>query len=167
MPRLPDYNAFGVKYDVRIGMVLKHTDFMRLIASQIGAALPPHYAVRYGETRWLCQVYFGEERRIHYEVSRPFSRSGRWIELGLHFETSNRQRNQALLWAVDRHLLELQDRLGREVRAEVWDKGWAKVYEIYPDTELSTALATQTTQRFAEFIATLHPIYEFIEGNSL
>ena len=145
-------------------MALKHTDFMKTIARQIGHHLaPPLDDFRLGETRWFCQVYFGRDRRIHYEVSRPWSRSGRQIEIGLHFESRDKPRNRALLTAFDRHLMEIQIALGRDVKAEIWDKGWAKVYEIFPDTDLTEPLAEHTTQRLAEFITVLEPIYQTIQ----
>jgi len=147
-------------------MALKHTEFMKTVAGQIGDHLnPPFDNIHMGETRWLCQVYFGRERRIHYEVSRPWSRSGRQIEIGLHFESRDKARNRALVATFDRHLMEIQDKLGREVKAEIWDKGWAKVYEIYPDTGLTESLAAQTTRQLAEFIAVLEPIYQSIDGD--
>jgi len=98
-------------------------------------------------------------------VSRPWSRSGRQIEIGLHFESRDKARNRALVATFDRHLMEIQDKLGREVKAEIWDKGWAKVYEIYPDTGLTESLAAQTTRQLAEFIAVLEPIYQSIDGD--
>jgi hypothetical protein len=145
-------------------MALKHTDFMKSIAGQIGKHLaPPLDRFHLGETRWFCQVYFGRDRRIHYEVSRPWSRSGRQLEIGLHFESRDKARNRALVAAFDRCLMEIQIALEREVKAEIWDKGWAKVYEIHPDTDLTESLAAQTTRRLAEFIAVLQPIYQSIE----
>jgi hypothetical protein len=140
---------------------------MKTIAGRISEHLaPPLENFHLGETRWFCQVYFGRDRRIHYEVSRPWSRSGRQIEIGLHFESQDKDRNRALVAAFDRHLLEIHAALGREVKAEIWDKGWAKVYEIHPDTDLSESLAHDITQRLAEFIAVMEPIYQSIQGKS-
>ena len=145
-------------------MALRHTDFMKTIAGGIGQHLkPPLDDFRLGETRWFCQVYFGRERRIHYEVSRPWSRSGRQIEIGLHFETRDKDRNRALVAAFDRYLMEIQVALGGDVKAEVWDKGWTKVYQIFPDTDLTESLAAKTTQQLAAFIRVLQPIYQTIE----
>lgn len=144
-------------------MPLRHTDFMQTIATRLAQHLaPPFNHPRFGETRWLCQVYYGEERRIHYEVSRPANRQGRQIEIGLHFESRDRALNAHLLTCLDRHLLEIQVALERDIKAEMWDKGWAKVYEIYPDQELTEALAEQMTRRLAQFITVVQPIYQAI-----
>jgi hypothetical protein len=145
-------------------MTLKHTAFMQTVAKNLGHFLKlPYDGYHFGETHWLCQVYFGEERRIHYEVSRVSNRDGRQIEIGLHFESRNTHLNHRLLAAMDRHLIEIRHALGEGVRAEIWDRGWTKVYEIYPDTELTEELANQIAGRLAEFIKVVQPIYESIK----
>jgi hypothetical protein len=142
---------------------MRHTDFMQQIAQNIGGQLPSSFShYQLGETRWYCQLYFGKESRIHYEVSRPFSRAARHIEIALHFESRDRDYNQSLLTRLDHHLLEICAELDSEVIAEIWDRGWAKVYELHPDGELTDALVQETTKRFARFISVVQPIFEFI-----
>ncbi|HLA43735.1 MAG TPA: hypothetical protein VJZ27_09885 [Aggregatilineales bacterium] len=148
-------------------MALKHTDFMRSISKTIGGHLPGAYqGFRLGETRWYMQLYFGSERLIHYEVSRPWSRIGRQIEIGLHFESRNRSLNQELLFALDRYLPEIKDQLNSDVKAEIWDRGWTKVYEIHPDQDLSESLVKTTASRLAKFITVVQPIYQSIRQDS-
>jgi hypothetical protein len=142
-------------------MSLKHTDFMLHIAKHLKAELPaPWQDYHLGETRWMCQVYYGDEKRIHYEVSRLWNRQGRILEIGLHFESRDSQLNQGYLHWMDQHLIELQAALPYEVKAEVWDKGWTKVYTLLPDQDLTRAFAQQMTQALAQFIQVVQPIYE-------
>jgi hypothetical protein len=144
-------------------MTLKHTDFMQTIAKQIGDYLkPPYEAYQLGETRWYCQVYFGEEPRIHYEVSRASNYIGRQIEVGLHFESRTPKLNLHLLTHMDKHLIQIQHEFGEMVKADVWDRGWTKIYAIYPDEDLTLELAKQMSRQLARFVGVVQPIYETI-----
>ncbi len=58
-----------------------------------------------------------------------------------------------------RHLFEIKAALGEGVEAEMWDRGWAKIYEIYPGQPRTEAYQAQLGARLAEMISHLHPIY--------
>ena len=106
--------------------------------------------------RWLVQFHYGETR-LHYEVSRV--RGGRGWELGFHCEARDKQLNRILLDGFRRHLFEIKDTLGESIEAEMWDRGWTKIYEVYPDGELTTAYQQQMGKRLADIITCLHPFY--------
>jgi hypothetical protein len=145
---------------------LKHTQFMQGLKEPIKHYLPPEYQqYRLGETRWLFQIYFGDERRIHYEVSRVYAKQGRMLEIGLHFESRNRKLNHALLRSFQQHLVEVWEKLGDQVIAEQWDRGWTKVYEAYPDMELTDETLDFAAQRLARFVTVMQPIYLHIRRN--
>jgi hypothetical protein len=106
--------------------------------------------------RWLAQFHFGETR-LHYELSRVARREA-W-EIGFHFESGDKQLNRFLLLGFRRHLFEIKDVLGESFEAEVWDKGWAKVYEVVPAEPLTTVYQRKIGYRLAEVITCLHPIF--------
>lgn len=106
--------------------------------------------------RWLIQFHFGETR-LHYELSR-IARRDAW-EIGFHFESSDKQLNRFLLMGFRRHLFEIKDVLGEQFEAEMWDKGWAKVYEVVPLEAYTDAHQTHIGQRLAKVITCLHPIF--------
>ena len=106
--------------------------------------------------RWLVQFHYGETR-LHYEVSRVRYRGG-W-ELGFHCESSDKNLNRFLLDGFRRNLLEIKDTLGESIEAEMWDKGWTKIYEVYPDSDLTPAYQAEVGHRMAQIITCLHPIY--------
>jgi hypothetical protein len=106
--------------------------------------------------RWLVQFHYGEPR-LHYEVSSAKYRPG-W-ELGFHCEARDKHLNRVLLNGFRRHLFEIKDTLGESIEAEMWDRGWTKIYEVYPDGELNTAYQEALATRVCEFIVCLHPIY--------
>jgi hypothetical protein len=106
--------------------------------------------------RWLIQFHFGEPR-LHYEVVR--TRNGRGLEVGFHFESSDRLLNRFLLDGFRRHLFEIKDTLGKSVEAEMWDKGWTKIYEVYPEKPLTPAYQAEVAQRLAGMMTCLQPIF--------
>lgn len=105
---------------------------------------------------WLVQFHYGEPR-LHYEVARALRREG-W-ELAFHCEAQDKELNYFLLKGFRRHLFEIKDILGESMEAEMWDKGWTKIYEVYPDGEMTTAYQAAVGRRLADIIICLHPIY--------
>jgi hypothetical protein len=146
---------------------LKHTQFMQGLSSLIKEELPPKYRqFHLGETRWFFQLYFGKEKAVHYEVSRMTAVCGRMLEIGLHFEAKDKARNQFLLDSFGRYILELREGLGDQLVAEVWDRGWTKVYEAYPNEELTPEAQQFAAQRLGKLIVVMQPLYEFIMGGA-
>lgn len=137
---------------------LSHTQFLRTLPDAVTPHLPP--PLQDVQTRQpfraIIQFHFGEPR-LHYEVSRAARRDG-W-ELAFHCEARDKRLNRFLLNGFRRHLFEIKDLLGEGVEAEMWDRGWTKIYEVYPAAELTAAYQSAVGHRLAVFIACLHPIY--------
>ena len=112
--------------------------------------------------RWLVQFHFGEPR-LHYELS-PVPKRQAW-ELGLHFEARDKTLNRYLLLGMRRHLFEIKSILGDRVEAEMWDRGWTKVYEVIPAEPLTPDFQQDLGRRAAAFIACLHPIFAALRGD--
>ena len=105
---------------------------------------------------WLVQFHYGEPR-LHYEVSKVVRRDG-W-ELGFHCEARDKHLNRVLLHGFRRHLFEIKETLGESMEAEMWDRGWTKIYEVYPGADLTADYQQEIGRRLAEIITCLHPIY--------
>ena len=105
---------------------------------------------------WLIQLNYGDPR-LHYEVSRAKHRPG-W-ELGFHCVARDRDLNRFILLGFRRHLFEIKAELGESVEAEMWDRGWTKIYEVVPEAELTLEYQVKAGTRLAQFIICLHPIY--------
>ena len=97
------------------------------------------------------------ESRLHYEVSRPAGR--RDLQLGFHCEARDKHLNRFLLDGFRRHPFEIKAELGESVEAEMWDRGWTKIYEVLPEAELTPEYQAEVGGRLAQFIICLHPIY--------
>jgi hypothetical protein len=111
---------------------------------------------------WLVQFHFGEPR-LHYEVVKV-RRDGGW-ELGFHCEARDRRLNRFLLDGFRRHLFEIKDTLGESIEAEMWDRGWTKIYEVVPGEPLTDEYQGRLGERLAAIITCLHPIFVDLRGN--
>jgi hypothetical protein len=90
-------------------------------------------------------------------MSRAARQKG-W-ELGFHFEASDKKLNRFLLDGFRRNLFEIKDTLGESVEAEMWDKGWTKIYQVYPEAPLTETYQAEVGQQLAKMIACLQPIF--------
>jgi hypothetical protein len=82
------------------------------------------------------------------------------LELGLHFESRDRDTNARLLEGFSRRMVEVKATLGSQWEAEPWDKGWTKVYETLPYEPFSDELLAAVAKRLARAISVLQPIFE-------
>ncbi len=138
---------------------LSQRDFLATLPQVVLPHLPPLYQRRIQTRqpwRYLIQFHFGEPR-LHYEVSRLARRAG--YELAFHCEARDRQLNRFLLDGFRRHLFEIKDVLGEQVEAEMWDRGWTKVYEVFQEDVPNVANQQALGARLAALIVCLQPIY--------
>lgn len=137
---------------------LSNTKFLGTLPEVVIASLPPDLrSIQVRQPfRWLVQFHFGEPR-LHYEVARAQRRDG-W-ELGFHCEARDKKLNRFLLDGFRRNLFEIKDALGEEFEAEMWDRGWTKIYEVVPSETLTPAYQARIGSRLAEIIVVIHPFY--------
>ncbi len=107
---------------------------------------------------WLVQLYYADPL-IHYEVV-TLGIKRRELEIGLHFESRNSATNEQLLAGFTRHLFEIKAELGDSFEAEMWDKGWTKVYETFPMETFDEAYVDRVAARLAQVINVLQPILD-------
>jgi len=111
--------------------------FLKSLPETLRPLLPPPLQGFQWRLQWssLLQIHYGETA-LHYEIVHVGERLGRthtgW-ELGFHCEARDHTLNRFLLDGFRRHLFEIKAELGDSVEAEMWDRGWTKIYEVYPD----------------------------------
>ena len=137
---------------------LSSARFLRTLPDSVLPLLPPALqTIQVRQPfRWLIQFHYGEPR-LHYEVSRV-RRKDSW-EMGFHCESQDKRLNRFLLDGFRRHLFEIKDTLGEGIEAEMWDRGWTKIYEVLPSEPLTKEFQLHVGQRLAEIILCLHPLY--------
>lgn len=106
--------------------------------------------------RWVMQFHFGEPR-LHYELARVRGKRG-W-EIGLHCEAKDKRLNRFLLDGFRRNLFEIKATLGEQVEAEMWDRGWTKIYEVVEERPLTGEYQAEIGQRMAAHMVCIHPIF--------
>lgn len=138
---------------------MKSADFMRALPDAVRAKLPKELqAFKTNLRPWLVQFYYANSL-LHYEVVTHGERRG-LLEIGLHFESRNPDENARLLNGFMQHLFEIKAELGDQVEAEMWDKGWTKVYETLPLATMNEAYLSRVVERLARMISVLQPIME-------
>ena len=140
-------------------------EFLRRVETAALVTLPPDLAravtsrVRFS----LLQLHFGDPT-VHYEVwvQRPRGGqmgSGAGVEVGLHFEGRDGQRNRALLAFMVGRAAELVGALGPGIEPEEWTPAWTRLHERLPlEGPLDAALAEALGRRLARWATVCQPI---------
>lgn len=138
---------------------MKSADFMRALPDAVRVHLPKKLqAFKVNLRPWLVQFYYANAL-LHYEVVTHGERRG-LLEIGLHCESRNPDENTRLLNGFMQHLFEIKAELGDQVEAEMWDRGWTKVYETIPLATMSDDYLNRVAERLARMISVLQPILE-------
>ncbi len=137
------------------GTVLAPVDFFgglrKGVKTRLPAALRTFSSAR-GRGR-LMKVHFGRPE-FHYEAWHH-SGDGR-LEIGLHFEGS-REENQQALDFFRAHVLEIKSQLPR-AELEPWDRGWSRLYETLPAAQLDEGVLDDAVDCMSDYIVTLQPL---------
>ena len=142
---------------------MRATEFMRALPAAARAKLPRKLQTIKTNTRhWLVQFYYIDPL-LHYEVVTLGDRRGK-LEIGLHFESRDPDINARLLDGCMQHLFEIKAELGDHVEAEMWDRGWTKVYETIPLEAFNEDYVKRVADRLAKMMVVLQPIYEAVNG---
>lgn len=138
---------------------MRASEFMRAIPVATRTKLPRKLQNFKTHTRpWLVQLSYADPL-LHYEVVTLGERRG-ILEIGLHFESRDSAVNARLLNGFMRHLFEIKMELGDGFEAEMWDKGWTKVYETIPLETFNEAYVDRVVTRLAQVIVVMQPILE-------
>lgn len=141
---------------------LSRTAFISTLTDEVRPLLPAHLQRFKARRPWsLLQLHYGEPS-LHYEVGHVGERPGRLVtgwELGFHCEARDHHLNRLLLDGFRRNLFEIKATLGESIEAEMWDRGWTKIYEVYPDEALTEAYRRQVAERLAQIMACIHPVF--------
>ena len=140
-------------------------ELMRALPPATRAKLPKKLQGFKVATRsWLVQLYYADPL-IHYEVVTLGVKRGQ-LEIGLHFESRNSAANEQLLAGFARHLFEIKAELGEGFEAEMWDRGWTKVYETFPMETFDEAYVDRVAARLAQVIVFLQPMLDEVMSST-
>ena len=142
---------------VASGTVLAPVEFFAGLRKGLKAQLPGplrnFYSAR-GRGR-LVKLNYGHPE-FHYEAWHHTG-AGR-LEIGLHFEGSTEQNQQAFEFFRGR-MIEVKAGLPH-AELEPWDRGWARLYETLPAAQLDEGVLDKAIHRMSDYIVMLQPIVE-------
>jgi len=140
----------------RLGAGPSTSDFLKGVLESTRARLSPELQRLEARHQGALIKLFDAEPAVHFELWLHHNRAR--VEIGLHFETRDADRNQRLLEYVGEELMFIKATLGPGVEAEPWDKGWTRLYLTRPVVRLGPDEQDALAATFAEFIATLEPL---------
>lgn len=105
----------------------------------------------------------GRLMKLHYD--RPEFHYEAWhhtgdgrLEIGLHFEGSQTE-NQAAFEFFRARMIEIKADLPH-AELEPWDRGWSRLYETLPATQLDNGVLDAAVELMAAYIVTLQPLLD-------
>jgi len=147
--------------------VLQRTSSRRhaLAPGEFFAALPVALAPRLPAALRAFDSARGRGRLLKLDYGHPETHFEVWhhvaggrLEVGLHFEGAAALNAGAL--EHFRHRMVEVKRLLRRAELEPWDRGWARLYETFPATDLSDTALNEAAERLAAYIKALQPMLE-------
>jgi hypothetical protein len=140
-------------------MKMRSSDFMRALPNATRPKLPKKLqSFKVYLRPWLVQLSYADPL-LHYEVVTLGDRRG-VLEIGLHFESRTSEVNTKLLESFMKYLFEIKLELGDQIEAEMWDKGWTKVYETIELEPFDEVYLDHVADRLAKMMIVLQPIFE-------
>lgn len=134
-------------------------ELMRALPPATQAKLPKALqGFKVARRSWLVQLYYTDPQ-IHYEVVTLGVKRAQ-LEIGLHFESRNAAVNERLLNGFLQRLFEIKAELGDGFEAEMWDRGWTKVYETFPMETFDGAYVDRVAARLAQVMVVMQPMLE-------
>ena len=103
----------------------------------------------------LVKVFY-DDPALHFETW--LHRRTAKVELGLHFESRDRQINAQLLDYFTDEMPFLKSALSERIEAETWDRGWTRVYHTVPFESLLEGFQRALAGLFASTIELLEPM---------
>ncbi len=103
----------------------------------------------------LLKLHYGDPTQ-HYEVW--LRRSAGLVELGLHFESRDRDRNARLLEWFAEEIVWIKAALDERTEAEPWDRGWTRVHRVLPLRSLDEPFQRNLAEQLARTIELLEPL---------
>jgi hypothetical protein len=137
---------------------LRIRDFLALVHEGMTARL----GARLGGLDWRQRFgylqYFRGDPAVHYEIW--VQRKTERLEIGLHFESGDRDRNYDAAALLGERAPEIVASVGPGYELEEWTAQWTRLHRSFAAPALTPELAAEAAGRAAALIAALEPIVE-------
>jgi hypothetical protein len=137
--------------------VLAPTEFFSGLRKGVKAKLPAELrGLNTGRGRGRLLKLHYDRPEFHYEAWHHTG-AGR-LEIGLHFEGTQTE-NQAAFEFFRARMIEIKAGLPH-AELEPWDRGWSRLYETLPATQLDNGVLDAAVELMAAYIVTLQPLLD-------
>jgi hypothetical protein len=137
---------------------LRIRDFLALVHDGMTERLGPKLDGLDWRQRFGYLQYFRRNPAVHYEIW--VQRKTERLEIGLHFEGADRDRNYNAAALLGERAAEIVARIGPEYELEEWTAQWTRLHRSFHAPALTPELAAGAADRAAALIAAMEPIIE-------
>ena len=141
---------------------LRVRDFLALVHEGVESRMGKKLGGMEMRQRFGYVQYWRGDSSIHYEVwvQKKTAR----LEIGLHFEGADRERNYAAAAMLADRAPEVVAAIGREYELEEWTALWTRLHRSFPAPVLTPDLATDAATRTVALIRGMEPILKSLRG---
>jgi hypothetical protein len=137
---------------------LRIRDFLALVHDGMTERLGPKLDGFDWRQRFGYLQYFRGDPAVHYEIW--VQRKTERLEIGLHFEGADRDRNYNAAALLGERAAEIVAVIGPEYELEEWTAQWTRLHRSFHAPALTPELAAGAADRAAALIAAMEPIIE-------
>ena len=137
---------------------LRIRDFLALVHDGMTARLGADLRGLEWRQRFGYLQYFRGDPSMHYEIW--VQRKTERLEIGLHFEGADRDRNYEAAALLADRAPEIVARAGREYELEEWTAVWTRLHRAFPAPALTPELAAEAADRASSLITAMEPIID-------
>ncbi len=135
---------------------LRIRDFLALVHEGVRARLGPRLEGMTMRQRFGYAQYYRGDPGVHYEVW--VQRKTQRLEVGLHFETPERERNYACAAALAERADEVAAIVGPEYELEEWTPAWTRLHRSFAAPSLTPELAEEAAERVVALMRGMGPV---------
>jgi len=135
---------------------LRIREFLALVHDGVADRLGADLGGMQSRQRFGYLQYYRGDPGIHYEiwVQRRTSR----LELGLHFETADRERNYAAAEALSMRQPDVVAAIGPDYELEEWTAQWTRLHRSFRASTLTRELADEAATRVCDLMRGMEPL---------
>jgi hypothetical protein len=135
---------------------LRIRDFLALVDDGVRERLGRGYAALSMRQRFGYVQYAEGDPSIHYEVwaQRKTAR----VEIGLHFEGTDRERNYAIAAMLAGRAADVVAAVGPEYELEEWTAQWTRLHQTVAAPSLTPELAGEVAGRLVALMQGMRPL---------
>jgi hypothetical protein len=137
---------------------LRIRDFLAIVHASLTEEMGREMREFESRQRFGYLQYYRGEPGVHYEIW--VQRKTQRLEIGLHFETADRDRNYAAAEALAERAPEIVARVGPEYELEEWTKTWTRLHRSFAAPVLTEELASQAASDAAALIRGMEPLLD-------